>query len=139
MKLQEEQMKLNATDSEKLQAKLQNLSQQYAVAQRATQATAEHLQRAKELYGENSTVVAKLESKLRSQQITEQQLANSIKQTSESLKQARDAEQERTSETAKAPKLKELKGQEEQLQSSLSKLNAQYELQKQRLVRMLQK
>ncbi|HDR4840255.1 TPA: hypothetical protein QCR21_006063, partial [Bacillus cereus] len=85
MKLQEEQMKLNATDSEKLQAKLQNLSQQYAVAQRATQATAEHLQRAKELYGENSTVVAKLESKLRSQQITEQQLANSIKQTSESL------------------------------------------------------
>ena len=69
---------------------------------RATQATAEHLQRAKELYGENSTVVAKLESKLRSQQITEQQLANSIKQTSESLKQARDAEQERTSETAKA-------------------------------------
>ncbi|PHF13117.1 hypothetical protein COF79_31805, partial [Bacillus toyonensis] len=64
-------------------------------------------------------------------QITEQQLANSIKQTSESLKQARDAEQERTSETAKAAqKLKELKGQEEQLQSSLSKLNAQYELQK---------
>ena len=62
------------------------------------------------MYGENSTVVAKLESKLRSQQITEQQLANSIKQTSESLKQARDAEQERTSETAKATqKLKELK------------------------------
>ncbi|MBJ8025450.1 hypothetical protein, partial [Bacillus cereus] len=131
MKLQEEQMKLNATDSEKLQAKLQNLSGQYAVAQRATQATAEHLQRAKELYGENSTVVAKLESKLRSQQITEQQLANSIKQTSESLKQARDAEQERSSETAKAAqKLKELKEQEEKLQSSLSKLNAQYELQK---------
>ncbi|MGE6552911.1 hypothetical protein ACQKFK_29405 [Bacillus mycoides] len=134
MKLQEEQMKLNATDSEKLQAKLQNLSGQYAVAQKATQATSEHLQRAKELYGENSTVVAKLESKLRSQQITEQQLANSMKQTSESLKQVRDAEQERTSETAKAAqKLKELKEQEEKLQSSLSKLNAQYELQKAKL------
>lgn len=134
MKLQEEQMKLNATDSEKLQAKLQNLSQQYAVAQRATQATAEHLQRAKALYGENSTEVAKLEAKLRSQQITEQQLANSIKQTSESLKQAKEAEQERTSETTKAAqKLKELKVQEEQLQSSLSKLNAQYELQKAKL------
>ncbi|MGE6550805.1 hypothetical protein ACQKFK_17795 [Bacillus mycoides] len=134
MKLQEEQMKLNASDSEKLQAKLQNLSQQYAVAQRATQATSEHLQRAKALYGENSTEVAKLEAKLRSQQITEQQLANSIKQTSDSLKQAKEAEQERTSETAKASqKLKELKTQEEQLQSSLSKLNAQYELQKAKL------
>ncbi|MBC6973044.1 hypothetical protein H9I32_11850 [Bacillus sp. Xin] len=134
MKLQQEQMKLTSTDSEKLQAKLQNLSQQYAVAKRATQTTAEHLQRAKQLYGENSTVVAKLEAKLRSQQITEQQLANSIKQTSDSLKQAREAESERTSESAKAiQKLKELKGAEEELKASSSKLAAQYELQRAQL------
>ncbi|WP_144561588.1 hypothetical protein [Bacillus mycoides] len=134
MKLQQEQMKLSATDSEKLQAKLQSLSQQYALAQKATQTTAQHLQRAKQLFGENSTEVARLEAKLRSQQIAEQQLSNQIKQTSESLKQARAAEQERTSETTKAAqKLKELKGQEDQLRSSLSKLNAQYELQRAQL------
>ena len=109
MKLQEEQMKLNATDSEKLQAKLQNLSQQYAVAQGRRKQRRNIYNVLKELYGENSTVVAKLESKLRSQQITEQQLANSIKQTSESLKQARDAEQERTSETASDSKTERAK------------------------------
>lgn len=129
MKLQQEQMKLTATDSEKLQAKLQNLSQQYAVAQKATQATAEHLQRAKQLYGENSTVVAKLETKLRSQQIAEQQLANSIRQTSDSLKRAREAENERTSESAKAiQKLKELKSAEEELKASSARLATQHEL-----------
>ncbi|MEK4501940.1 phage tail protein [Bacillus sp. FSL R12-0069] len=85
MKLQEEQMKLQATESEKLEAKLQNLSQQYAVAQRAAQATAEHLQRAKALYGEQSTEVAKLETRLRSQQITEQQLHNQMSETTRSL------------------------------------------------------
>ncbi|WJE54328.1 hypothetical protein QRE66_08860 [Bacillus cereus] len=129
MKLQQEQMKLTATDSEKLQAKLQNLSQQYAVAQKATQATAEHLQRAKQLYGENSTVVAKLEAKLRSQQIAEQQLANSIRQTADSLKRAREAENERNSESAKSiQKLKELKKAEEELKASSAKLAAQHEL-----------
>ncbi|MGG1847075.1 hypothetical protein ABDI32_06565 [Bacillus wiedmannii] len=91
MKLQEEQMKLNANDSEKLQAKLQNLSQQYAVAQRATQATAEHLQRAKALYGENSAEVAKLETRLRSQQIAEQQLQNQISTTNRSLQEQQNA------------------------------------------------
>lgn len=87
MKLQEEQMKLQVTESEKLEAKLQNLSQQYAVAQRATQATAEHLQRAKALYGENASEVAKLETKLRSQQIAEQQLHNQMSETNRSLQE----------------------------------------------------
>ncbi|HFK1409628.1 hypothetical protein [Bacillus thuringiensis] len=87
MKLQEEQMKLQATESEKLEAKLQNLSQQYAVAQRATQATAEHLQRAKALYGENATEVARLETKLRSQQVAEQQLHNQMSETNRSLQE----------------------------------------------------
>ncbi|PFW52678.1 hypothetical protein COL13_26445 [Bacillus cereus] len=134
MKLQQEQMKLTGSDSDKLQAKLQNLSQQYALAQKATQTTAEHLQRAKQLYGSNSAEVAKLEAKLRSQLITEQQLSNQVKQTSESLKEAKSAEQERTSETAKASqKLQELKGKQDQLQASTTKLNAQYELQKAQL------
>lgn len=133
-KLQSEQMKHSSSDTEKYQASLDNLNQQYEVSKKRTQETNDQLQKAKAVYGENSVEVAKLETQLKRNEITEQQLANRIHETTDRLNDAKQAEAERNSEAAKsAQKLEELKGKEEKLTSTTEKLNAEYELQKAQL------
>ncbi len=85
MKLQQEQMKHNATDSEKLKSKLGSLQQIYEVARRKTEATARQLEEVRALWGENSEEAKKLETQLRRNQIAEQQAANAITATQQAL------------------------------------------------------
>ncbi|MCQ5247163.1 hypothetical protein NE548_09475, partial [Lactobacillus gasseri] len=55
---------------------------------------AQQLELVKKQFGENSAETAKMETKLRSAEIAEQQLANRIAKTSTELQQARQAESE---------------------------------------------
>ncbi|EUJ46663.1 hypothetical protein [Listeria rocourtiae] len=92
LKLEQEQLKLTGSESDKLAADLNGLQKQYDVAQQKTKATADQLEKAKTAFGENSTEVATMETKLRSAEIAEQQLANKIGVTSQKLDEAKAAE-----------------------------------------------
>lgn len=100
MKLQEEQMKHTASSTDKLEAKLNSLQQIYDVQRRKTQETSQALEQAKQIWGESSQEVAKLEAQLKRHQIAEQQAANSITETRQALQRAQKAqEQQATSLT----------------------------------------
>ncbi|WP_107951368.1 tape measure protein [Lysinibacillus parviboronicapiens] len=96
MKLQQEQMKHNATDSEKLESKLDSLQQIYEVARRKTEATTRQLEEVRALWGENSEEAKKLETQLRRNQIAEQQAANAITATQQALQRAEQAQADQT-------------------------------------------
>lgn len=134
MKLQSEQMKNSASESDKLKATMQGLEQRYEIQREKTAATAEALAKVKAQWGENSNEAQKYEKQLVSSQIAEQQIANEIIRTTESLEKAKAAEVERANATSEsAVKLNELKATESELVQSSEKLNAQYELQKAQL------
>lgn len=92
MKLQQEQMKHSSTETERLEAKVGSLQQIYQVAQRRTQEAANALERAKQIWGEQSEEVRRLETQLRRQQIAEQQAANAITETQQALQRAQQAQ-----------------------------------------------
>lgn len=62
--LQQEQLKLSGTETEKLNAKLGYLQQQQQLAAQKVAATEQQLSKAKEMYGENSIEVEKLSRQL---------------------------------------------------------------------------
>ncbi|MBS4171945.1 phage tail tape measure protein [Bacillus sp. FJAT-49736] len=129
-KLQSEQMKLTATDSEKLAAKVDFLSKKHELAKQKVAETEKQYEAVKSQFGENSKAAEDMAKKLTSAQIEEQQLSNSVQETVTSLNRAEEAEKQRTSESAKAAqKLEELSGKEDQLNNSTEKLNAEYDLQ----------
>lgn len=95
-KLQEEQMKLNGTQTEKLAAKLGYLQKEHDISKQKVQETEKQLQKAKEMYGENSEEVDKLSRQLINAQITEQRFANQVETTNRSI-----AEHEKSLQTLK--------------------------------------
>lgn len=100
MKLQEEQMKHTASSTDKVEAKLNSLQQIYDVQRKKTQETSQVLEQAKQICGESSQEVAKMEAQLKRHQIAEQQAANSITETRQALQRAQSAqEQQATSLT----------------------------------------
>lgn len=92
MKLQQEQMKHTGTSTEKLEAKMSSLQQIYDVQRRKTQEASQALERAKQLWGENSEEVRKLEAQLKRHQIAEQQAANAVTETQQALERAQQAQ-----------------------------------------------
>lgn len=134
LKLQEEQMKHSATQTEKLEAKLGGLQRQYDLAKQKTAETAAQLERAKAIWGENSVEVGKLEEQLRRTEIAEQQIANTMTETTASLGRLTAAEEARTSASGMAAQqLAALKTVENELKDSTSRLSAEYGLQKAQL------
>lgn len=83
--LQEEQMKNNASETEKLKAKIEYLQKAEELAAQKVAATQEQLQRAKEVFGENSQEADRLSRQLLSAQTAEQRLANQITDTNNEL------------------------------------------------------
>lgn len=83
--LEQEQLKSNGTESEKLQSKLQYLQRRHELTEQSVQAATEQLARARELYGDNSREAENLENRLLSAQIAEQRLENQVNATSEAL------------------------------------------------------
>lgn len=94
MKLQQEQMKNSATETEKLEAKLGSLEAIYESTRKKTEATSRQLEAAKALWGENSEEAKKLERQLQSNQIAEQKAANAITETQKALERAKQAQQD---------------------------------------------
>ncbi|WP_431030056.1 hypothetical protein [Lysinibacillus sp. LZ02] len=87
LQLAQEQLKENGTESEKLTAKMDSLKKQHEIASEKVRLTADQLDKAKQIFGENSEEVAKLESKLLSLQISEQKYANQLSTTKQELTQ----------------------------------------------------
>ena len=111
MKLQQEQMKHNASETEKLEAKMSGLQQIYEVAKRKTEETTATLARAKNLWGENSQEAKKLEEQLKRNQIAEQQAANAITGTEQALQRAKQAQDDQTESLRQLQNLFSVTGQ----------------------------
>lgn len=94
MKLQEEQMKHTATATDKLESKVSGLQQIYEVQRQKTQKAADELERAKQLWGENSQEVAKMTAQLKRHQIAEQQAANAVTESQQALEKAQKAQKD---------------------------------------------
>ncbi|PTY79618.1 hypothetical protein B5V89_05070 [Heyndrickxia sporothermodurans] len=85
LKLEQEELKLTGTESQKLESKIKGLQQQYDIARQKTQATAEQLAKAKKYFGENSNEANKLENKLLDLKISQEKLGNSLQQAKTEL------------------------------------------------------
>ncbi len=131
LKLEQEQLKLTGSESEKLKSVLNSLQKQYDIAKQKTQATEQQLEAVKKQFGENSTEAGKMETKLRSMQIAEQQLANRISETSQSLNKAKQAESETISSSEKNRQaIQQLEKEQNNLRSASERLLSEYKLQK---------
>ncbi|WP_406644144.1 hypothetical protein PSR14_03055 [Bacillus sp. A01H] len=122
--LQQEQLKLSGTETEKLNAKLGYLQQQQQLAAQKVAATEQQLSKAKEMYGENSTEVEKLSRQLGNAQIAEQKFSNQIKETESALQRL----EQQNSSTAQA--INKLGTEETELVNKSAKLRAEYDLQR---------
>ncbi|SHJ63943.1 phage tail tape measure protein, TP901 family, core region [Clostridium amylolyticum] len=85
-KLEQEQLKLNGSESDKLKSKVDYLSKAQDLAKKSVEETRAQLDKAKATYGENSTEVKSLEGKLLNAQIAEQKLANEVKLANDAFK-----------------------------------------------------
>src|SRR5699024_7942311 len=84
-RLEQEQLRVNGTEKEKLQSRMGYLTERYKLQQREVQSTKEHLEKAKKVYGENSKEVQTLENRLLEAQRKEAYFANEIEITNRQL------------------------------------------------------
>lgn len=84
--LNAEQMKDTGVTVEGLEAKHQNLSKQLAETQKKTEAMSQKVEKAKQIFGENSDEVKKLETQLLKQQTAQTKLERAVANCSEELK-----------------------------------------------------
>lgn len=98
--LQQQQMKLTASEVEKLEAKVQFLSKQKEIVQKKIELTNEHLERARKVYGDNSEEVDKLTKELLDLQVQEQRIENSIQTANNQISKQRE-EMEKAESKAK--------------------------------------
>lgn len=133
-KLQKEEMKLTATESEKLSAALEHLKQKQALAKEKVEQTKKALDNAKKTFGENSKEAQNWSNKLIDAKKNEAYLANQISETNKKLEQAKNAESEAAKASQKRrEKLQELAHEQDKLKTSSEKLKKQYELNKREL------
>ncbi len=126
-RLQKEQMKLNASESEKLTVTLEHLKEKQKLAKDKVEETKNALENAKKVMGENSIEAKKWSDKLLDAQRAEASIKNEIENTNQKLKEAAKAE----SEAAKASedrrnKLSALSSEQERLSSKTDALTAKY-------------
>lgn len=129
LKLEQEQLKMTGSESDKLSSVMNSLQKQYEVAQQKTAATAAQLEAVKKKFGESSVEAAKMETKLRSLQIAEQQLANRIQETGIELEKTKQAESGVVSEAEKYKQaMAQLQAEQTKLKSSSDLLSSEYNL-----------
>ncbi|MFB5404208.1 phage tail tape measure protein [Enterococcus avium] len=119
-KLEQAQLQLTGSESEKLESKLSSLQKQYDLQGQKIDATSQRLSNAKKFYGENSAEVQKLERELINQQTAQQRLANDIDKTSQSLSVAKGDTQTYTGT------MRELDGEQRKLQASANLVESEY-------------
>lgn len=89
-RLEQEQLRVNGTEKEKLQSRMSYLTERYKLQQKEVQATKKHLEKAKQVYGENSKEVQQLENRLLEAQRKEAYFANEIELTNRKLAEHTD-------------------------------------------------
>jgi TP901 family phage tail tape measure protein len=94
--LQSEQLKENGSESDQLRNKIDYLIKAQQLAQQRISATSDQLQKAKQLYGENSNEVDSLAKQLTSAQIAEQKLQNEISNVNRELAEQTDVAKKAT-------------------------------------------
>ncbi|WP_346207612.1 phage tail tape measure protein [Caldifermentibacillus hisashii] len=93
-KLQEQQMKNTASETEKLEAKIDYLGKTQENVRKKIELTSQHLEKAKQVFGESSNEANKLSNQLLDLQIQEQKFENSIQQArSELSKQGQEMQE----------------------------------------------
>lgn len=129
-KLQMEQMKLTATESEKLGLTLEHLKEKHAKAKEKIEVTKKALEETKKTLGENSKEVQDLTNKLLGYQTNEASLANQITITNKKLEEAKYAESEAGKASQKRKeKLQELASEQDKLSTKTDTLTAKYNAQ----------
>lgn len=88
-KLTSEQMKLNGSAVDKLEANLSGLTKQYELSQQKTRLVAQQLEAVKAQFGENSEEARKMSASLTTVQTAEAKLANAVKSTEQQLQKAK--------------------------------------------------
>lgn len=91
MKLNDEQMKTAGTSVEGLEQKQKLLESQLAASRQKTEALSQKVQKAAEIYGENSTEVTKLQTQLVTAQTAEERLTRKLSTCNEQLDNQRAA------------------------------------------------
>ncbi|MBC2106152.1 phage tail tape measure protein [Listeria booriae] len=135
-KLQKEQMKNTATESQKLDAEIAKLNKEYDLAQEKTRTTATALENVKEVTGSASNETRNWSNQLLDAKRNEEYLKNAIQEKTLKLKDAVAAEKGMTEEQKKSAaaseqrkaKLAQLETSQDNLKSSAEKLEKQYEL-----------
>ncbi|RNC96265.1 hypothetical protein [Lysinibacillus halotolerans] len=137
-KLQQEQMKLTSSESEKLEAKLQYLTQKQDIARRSVEQAETAYEQAKQLFGENSDAAQQMAKNLTNAQIEEQKLVNQITQTNQSLEKQKLSTLDLKTEVSKLDSAFQLQQEQmkltasetEQLESSIQYLTQKQDLMK---------
>jgi phage-related minor tail protein len=119
-KLEQAQLQLTGSESEKLESKLGSLQKQYDLQGQKVDAVSQRLSNAKKFYGENSIEVQKLERELINQQTAQQRVANEIDKTSQALSTAKGDTQ------TYAGTMRELDGEQRKLQASANLVESEY-------------
>ena len=135
-RLQKEQMKNTATDTEKLESSFKKLNKELEFAQQKTKKTSEAYEEAKRLTGENSNETRIWSDKLLDAQRNEEYLKNAVQQTSAQLDKQKASTKELTAEEKIAiessqqrkDKLEELEQTSDDLSQSSDQLAKAYEL-----------
>lgn len=99
--LQKEQMKLSATESEKLEANIDKLNKEYESAQKQTRLVESGYNNVVEIMGEASKEAQTWSNKLLDAQKNEQYLENSIKEKTDALIKSNEATKKAAEEQAK--------------------------------------
>ncbi|MEC1778399.1 phage tail tape measure protein [Schinkia azotoformans] len=99
--LQQEQMKGTASASDILAHKIQYLQQSQEIVNTKIEATRQQLERAKEMYGENSQEVATLRAELTKAETHEARLANNIREANVQLAEQTDVAKRASESLAK--------------------------------------
>ena len=120
MKLNETQMKTTGTTIEGLQNKHKILSNQLEASESKTEALNQKVNKAVEIFGENSTEVSKLRTQLLNAQTAEEKIRQAINQVNNELKEQQSAADESRTATDR------LTDKIEEQQTALDKLKEEY-------------
>lgn len=130
-KLQKEQMKLTASESEKLEASLQKLNKEHELAQQKTRLVESAYKNVVEVMGENSKEAETWKNKLLDAQKNEAYLSNAIQITTDALEKSNASMSEAAQQSDEnRTKLKALEDQQKNLALESQKLASEINLEK---------
>ncbi|WPC08794.1 phage tail tape measure protein [Globicatella sp. PHS-GS-PNBC-21-1553] len=128
-RLQQEQMKLTASESEKLEAKLNKLNKEHELGQKKTREIETAYKNVVEIMGESSKEAETWKNKLLDAKKNEEYLKNAIQLTTEALDKSNESMSEAAKESeANREKLKSLEDQQKSLALESQKLTSEFKL-----------